>query len=411
MWVCWLVVASVCGPIVGLAVGWAAPPVPDGGTRAEVRGSVVNVIPNGSKSILIVNRGALYGVVVGDVVMHPEGPCRVTEVYDHRLKCVLEVPFDVIGAQTAVVLYPFGPRRGPITVRAKVIEVAPDAEGASLRLDHGFMHGLRPGFLMSRGGNTCQIWQVMDREAWCFAARGLKVGDVVEVSTSEATERSLPPPGRLTASEPRLRPQLIPPAGVRSEAPAMSIARGRGHGLLASHVCLGFTPDALATYVVLMGEASGLPPFREESGLVVKRVDLATGGMTTVLELGPMQVAEARQKVEALRTSERLLGCHWGLPETRNPDGSVVWEGTSGQSLDYGAGRRAFVWFSAASGELWAIESHGRRPAVSVAKLEPSGDSSESENGVLLAVYFIPGSATHLALVGARWIRFDFPPG
>jgi len=404
-------VAWLCGPIVGLAVGWAAPPEPEGGTPVELHGSVVNVIHNGSKSILIVNRGSLHGVFVGAVVIHPEGRCRVTEVYDYRLKCVIEVRYDVIGAQTAVVIRPVGPRRGPTTVRAKVIEAAPEAEEASLRLDHGFMHGLRPGFLMSRGGNTCQIWQVMDREAWCFAALGLKVGDVVEVSTSEATGRSLPPPGRLVASEPRLRPPLIPPAGVRSEAPVMSIVRGRGHGLIASHMCLGFTPDAQATYVVLTHKASALSPFPEEGGLVVKRVDLATGGVTTVLELGTMQAAEGWRRVEALRTSERLLGCHWGLPQTQNPDGSVRWEGTSGQSLDYGAGRRVFVWFSAPSGELWAIESNGHRPAVRVAKLEPSGDSGESEDGVLLAVYFVPGSPKHLARVGDRWIPFEFPPG
>lgn len=189
----------------------------------------------------------------------------------------------------------------------------------------------------------------------------------------------------------------------------MNIVRGRGHGLFASHTCLGFTPDEQAFYFVVSDGSPGFPPFQDESGLVVERFDFATGAVTRVLKLGPMEAAEGTRQVEALRTSERLLACHVGRFDNRNPDGSVVWNMTSGQLLDHGAGRLAFVWMSREQEGLLAIWSNGNRPAVVVADLASpvAGGQWAYGYGYLSAVYFMPGSPRHLAKVGDRWVPFE----
>lgn len=65
------------------------------------------VAPQGRSVVLVVNRGGVNGVRVGDWFVHERGSCRAQEVYPYRAKCTMrDVTAEDIGNRTGMTIWP-----------------------------------------------------------------------------------------------------------------------------------------------------------------------------------------------------------------------------------------------------------------------------------------------------------------
>lgn len=80
------------------------PPVDD--CAGPLGGAIVQVLPQGAKTVLVINRGSKVCVKVGQTgkIAGVAGVFKVTEVYEFRCKAVIEVDDKTIGANRAVTI-------------------------------------------------------------------------------------------------------------------------------------------------------------------------------------------------------------------------------------------------------------------------------------------------------------------
>lgn len=265
-----------------------------------LRGSVINVFPNGSKSIAVINRGSRVGVRVGQRWQCRgelgEFVCRVTEAYEFRSKCLADIDSAQFGSQI----------------------------GCKLSLAHP----------------------------------------------------AQPPPPRASK------------VGVREPAPPVVLVHAPGHGLLASHSCVGFTADEQTTY--LLSSATGIAPLVDETGLVIERMDLSSGSVVEVARLRPDRVAEGTRVLTELIAREGLLACHTATSRARNADSQ--WGDPRAWVASHGADEIAF-WFEPETQSIYAAMDNGRVAAERV------GATSHDLSGV----WFIPSSPRHVVRTD-RWL-------
>ncbi len=96
-----------CNTRTGQCEGGDAPPEPPPDNCAgPLNGSIVQLIPQGGKTVLVINRGSKVCVKVGQTgKVAGVGPAfKITEVYEFRSKAVIEVDDKTIGANRAVTI-------------------------------------------------------------------------------------------------------------------------------------------------------------------------------------------------------------------------------------------------------------------------------------------------------------------
>ncbi|MFT7581489.1 MAG: hypothetical protein ACI9MR_003166, partial [Myxococcota bacterium] len=73
-------------------------PAPTGG---PVRGKIIQLIPQGKKTVLVLNRGSKVGVKAGATgrITGVSGTFKITEVYTFRSKAIIAVDQKTIGAK------------------------------------------------------------------------------------------------------------------------------------------------------------------------------------------------------------------------------------------------------------------------------------------------------------------------
>lgn len=421
-----MVALTSLGVAGGLPTASAAPPEPAAARRFErtLRGAIVNVFPQGNRSVLVINRGANEDAAVGDPVRLDTGPtCRLHEVYAYRSKCVVEVSGDALGKIPPVTITVEVPDPARPAVAATVLERLDEERGVSARIDKGFFHGVRVGDEIIIRGGSCRVWEVVGSSARCTTeAAAITVGDVGTVKGSGLAGRPLAANVILGSAAPRLAEGHTPAPGTEGPAAPMEIARHFGVGLVTSRHCLGIVPGRALFVMRALEDPDPTRP--HEDGRTLVRVDLETGLETPELELMPGRPVEASARVEAVRVREKLVACHMGQWESRDPDGPGPWAKVSGERSTLSGGKSLFVW-QAGSGctsdgccpplskgdALWAARSSDSRP-VRVAAIPPSAardPSAEPVYGELHGVYFTPSSARFAVWMGLRWVVFDYP--
>jgi len=99
---------QTCNTTSGKCEGGAAvdpTPVPDS-CAGPLNGSIVQVLPQGAKSVLVINRGSKVCVKVGQTgrINGVNGVFKITEVYEFRSKGVIDVDDKTIGANRGVTI-------------------------------------------------------------------------------------------------------------------------------------------------------------------------------------------------------------------------------------------------------------------------------------------------------------------
>jgi hypothetical protein len=353
-----------------------------------VSASIINLLPQGRSSILILNRGLKAGVQVGQVARcggTPAFPCRVTESYEFRSKCIVEAEASTLGLRGACRIAP------PTRVRssARVVEVIPEGETTTLVFDKGHREGVRLSDHAELDGKPCRIWRLEDERAACAleSIPAVAPRELTVVSAFLATGTPLPAP--LIAPPPELAHDR-PARGSQDRARPVAIVRANGHGLVAASRCVGFTPDERAVFVFAPG-TTGLPPFTDERGLELHRIDLRTGAATIVHTFEPARVLEARRQLQELSDRERLLACHMAETSQRSSSGD------KGLMAHH---RLDQILFWSADDVIYAAMEGGAGLAERVGR------------GPLDAVWFVPGFARHSArpMSAGRSSRCAEPP-
>ena len=405
--------------------------------RAEdgtVSASIINLLPQGRSSILILNRGLKAGVQVGQVARcsgPPAFPCRVTESYEFRSKCIVEAEASTLGLKGACRIAP------PTRTRssARVVEVIPEGETTTLVFDKGHREGVRLSDHAELDGKPCRIWRLEDERAACAleSIPAVVPRELTVVSAFLATGTPLPAP--LIAPPPELAHDR-PARGSQDRARPVAIVRANGHGLVPASRCVGFTPDERAAFILVPG-TTGLPPFTDvpmgerppiimetpmgtrriararsglrrslwgmfhspdgpgcgatrslaavstdERGLELHRIDLSTAGTTVVHTFEPARVLEARRQLQELSDRERLLACHMAETSQRSSSGD------KGLMAHH---RLDQILFWSADDVIYAAMEGGAGLAERVGR------------GPLDAVWFVPGFARHLGQTDERW--------
>jgi hypothetical protein len=100
---------QTCNTQTGKCEGTAATtPPPSGGDDCSgpLNGSIVQVLPQGNKTVLVINRGSKVCVKVGQTgrIGGVNGTFKITEVYEFRSKAIIDVDDKTIGANRAVTI-------------------------------------------------------------------------------------------------------------------------------------------------------------------------------------------------------------------------------------------------------------------------------------------------------------------
>jgi hypothetical protein len=419
--------------LVGLALlaplALAAPPGPAKATRHErqIIGSIINVFPQGDRSVLVINRGSNHDAAVGDLVKLQSGPtCKLSEVYPYRSKCVVDVVDGALGNIRPLTILVEAPDPARPPVVAQVLEIDPEESGFSVRFDKGFFHGVRVGDEVSLRNALCKVWEVLDTEARCASEAGElppAVGDPGSVMGSGLAGRRLGVDVVLRARAPELPDAARPTPGTEPAAEPLEIVRHRGEGLVPSRHCLGIVPGR-ALYL-LRGSKAADPKRPGEEGRELVRVDFTTGLETKVLDLPPGRPREARSRIEEVRVREQLVACHNTSGEFRDPDGPGPWDKVRGSLGTLGRGKTIFLWqpglgctdqgrcppLAKPGSALWAIRNDDAKP-VEVAQVPPTRASDGADDpgyDMLGPFYFTPSSPRFAAWTGLRWVVFDAP--
>jgi hypothetical protein len=97
-----------CNTKTGKCEGGGTTPVeePKEDCSGPLNGSIVQLLPQGAKTVLVINRGSKVCVKVGQTgkIAGVNGAFKITEVYEFRSKGVIEVDDKVIGANRAVTI-------------------------------------------------------------------------------------------------------------------------------------------------------------------------------------------------------------------------------------------------------------------------------------------------------------------
>lgn len=353
-----------------------------GKTRAEgapVRGTIVSILPQGSRTVLVVNRGLRFGLRVGQVGICRglnKFRCKVTEVYELRLKCVADIESKDIEARQCDFE---APKRRAAPVR--VLEVVPEGESTTLVVDKGHLGGVNLNDWVEVDGRRCRLWRIENDRAACSVDEVLPPRALAKV---KLVSPFLVPSGPLAA------PLVAPPPDLEHPPPArgagqlarpVTLARAPTHGLVAASPCVGFTPDERAAYVLRPG-TDGLPPWPDERWLELVRVELTTGTTTTVQTFSPAMVSTARAQLAELVAREGLLACHAAESTTR----SIA--GDKGLMAHHRLDRILF----------WSSED-----IVYAAMEGGAGLAERVGRGPLHNVWFVPGFARHLGQVAQDW--------
>lgn len=96
---------QTCNKSTGKCEGEATPPPVDE-CAGPLNGSIVQVLPQGAKTVLVINRGSKVCVKVGQTgkINGVAGTFKVTEVYEFRCKAVIDVDDKTIGANRSVTI-------------------------------------------------------------------------------------------------------------------------------------------------------------------------------------------------------------------------------------------------------------------------------------------------------------------
>ncbi|MCC6623806.1 MAG: hypothetical protein IT385_21285 [Deltaproteobacteria bacterium] len=395
----------------------AAPPAPEVESRT-ITGSVVSILPGGSNTIVIINRGTLQGVSMGDTVTFPFGRCRIVEVWTYRLKCLIDGanhPWaDKRAAKITIqALAPDAPRE----LAARVTHVRPE-EGprVSLLVDKGWIDGVRLGDEGASGDARCRVWSVRTDSAWCVTDAARERWDTITITRSGIAGRALE--GRLVehGSAPTAPPDPAP--GVRAPAPVMQVVRVRGDGLVPSHRCLGFTPAMDALYLVAQHpydpprSASAIEDPGAESGLVVTRVDLALLAAREILHLHAERPLEAAARLEALRAEHALVACHTARQGRHDIDGPGPLRELYGARADHGSGV-VYLWQPDPDDVIRAATGSDGADVRDLATVAPYPQESPTAAPYypgLGEVYFSPPSPLHVTTIGREWRVFELAP-
>lgn len=374
--------------LVLLAV-FTVPAYAEGPKTRLVRGMVVTVLPQGPKTVLVFKRGTPDGVNVGQrwrCTGALEFECKVTEVYEFRSKCIADVDSRVLGSSLSCAFHlPAEHQRFP----AKVLDVVPEEDATTFVLDKGHAHGVGFEDRIEVERQRCRVWRVEQERAMCVVTPSWS-GD--KPTGADVRTAALP------RSTPLDKPQVAPPVppspptwptrGVRESAPPVAFVRARGHGLLASHACVGFTPDEQTAYV--LSYTTGVAPLPDETGLVVERLELASGAVTEVARLRPDRVVEATRILTELIAREGLLACHKAVPTERSA--TPKWGDPKAWVASHAKEDIAF-WFEPESQSIYAAMDGGRVVAERV------GAATRD----ITNVWFLPSSPHHVAHAD-RWL-------
>jgi len=98
-----------CNTKTGACEGGDAPPIdapPADNCAGPLNGAIVQVLPQGAKTVLVINRGSKVCVKVGQSgkIAGVAGAFTITEVYEFRSKAVIAVDDKAIGANRAVTI-------------------------------------------------------------------------------------------------------------------------------------------------------------------------------------------------------------------------------------------------------------------------------------------------------------------
>lgn len=346
----------------------------------EVSAQIVNVLPQGKKSVLIFNRGLGMGVRVGQVarcVGPPAFTCRVSESYELRSKCVADVSSDAFSYFGRCVLGPIERKR----TRVEVLEVVAEGETTTLVFDHGYRHGVNLNDWAELDGRRCRIWRIEEDRAACALEGALEpAGARRLVLVSPLRPHPGPLPAPLIAPPPTLE-HPRPRRGQREPATPVAIARAHGHGLVAAQACVGFAPDERSAYVLGPGTL-GEPPLPDERWLELRRIDFASGGATPLHSFAPARVTEARRLLAELVAREGLLACHAAESTARSSAGAKGL--MAHHTLD-----RILFWEDASV--VYAAMEGG------------AGLAERVGTGPLRSLWFVPGVAHHLGQADDRW--------
>lgn len=355
--------------------------------RAEdgtVSASIVNVFPQGSKSVLILNRGFRAGVRVGQVARCAGPPgftCRLTESYEFRSKCVAGVSDDAVNVFGRCVVGPVERKRA----RVEVLEVVVEGETTTLVFDHGYRHGVNLNDRAELDGRRCRIWRIEEDRAACAIEGVLEPGGAKGlVLVSPLHPRQGPLAAPLIAPPPTLE-HPRPKRGQREPATPIAITRAHAHGLVAAQACVGFAADERSAYLLSPGTL-GLPPWPDERWLELERIDFASAAVTTLHTFSPARVTEARRLLEELIEREGLLACHVAVSIERSSSGD------NGLMAHHTLDRILF----------WSSDD-----IVYAAMEGGAGLAERVGRGALEKVWFVPGIASHLGQVGQNWQVFE----
>lgn len=97
---------ATCNKTTGKCEGGEVTPPPVDECAGPLNGSIVQVLPQGNKTVLVINRGSKVCVKVGQSgkIAGVAGAFKVTEVYEFRCKAVIEVDDKTIGANRSVTI-------------------------------------------------------------------------------------------------------------------------------------------------------------------------------------------------------------------------------------------------------------------------------------------------------------------
>ncbi|MCB9735125.1 MAG: hypothetical protein H6745_21255 [Deltaproteobacteria bacterium] len=388
-----LLVAVLAAVGAGAAPPDPAPP-PHEPAPAFVRGGIVNYFPAGSRTYVIVNKGARAGLRVGQVGYAAVGLCELVEVYPFRSKGLLRVDDQTaMRKQQHTVLFDLAPPGPGRVLDALVAARVAEEPGASVLLRVGFTDGVRPGDAAELPSGRCRAEIVDDTTTWCAGDSRLEATGTARVTVRAAAGHHTPFPIPWHTRDTPTIPvdDALPEPGVRAPARHVDVVRVRGVGLRASRECLGF--DADAAYFVLRAEPSETPSIPEAT-LVVTRVPFRGGPVATLATLEPAQPEAAMARLDTLRAERRLLACHRASSAmTAVPAGGGAAGTDNGQvwSADHGDGRVVTIWVEQDT-TIWARAGAGATPrqvgALPVADGEPA---------TLRRVLYVPGEPWHVA--------------
>lgn len=373
---------------------------------AEIRGRAITYYGSRAGILVVVDRGADHGVVVGDIGQTASGPCRVIEVYAFRSRCVLaSIDHDAQRRSRDEVVFLPPPPEPARTLAARVRRRVAEEDGVSLLLDVGYAAGARLDDRVVAGGRACRVFWVAADAAWCRGAPELGEPAEAEVTVTAPAGRTLSLP---IQARPRrsngLRPpdDPAPPAGRRAPAPPLAVERVSGSGLEPSRWCLGFTTTA--AYVVEAAADAGSDPPYPEAGLEVQRIDFVTGRRVPVLALAPGRPAEATRRIAALAEGVRLDACHDARVEEAPSAGAPAWSWLA----DHGAGGVARIWIDGRA--VWAADGAARAPRE-VAPTPPDARGEPSDASAIRVLY-APGVRGHLVdtTYGVVMVTLDVAP-